>query len=88
MGPIGYLINGYSIFISPLSYIKKFFYFKNFEIKGVPIYNMMDGFSYSVATGTCTTTGSGVWQRNAYAYEGISFDSCGGHPDAFSSYHK
>jgi len=49
---------------------------------------MMDGYSYNTATGTCSTTGSGVWQRNAYAYEGISFDSCGGHPDPFGSYHK
>ena len=49
---------------------------------------MLDGFSYSTSTGTCSPQGSGVWQRNAYAYEGISFDSCGGHPDPTSSYHN
>ena len=28
-----------------------------------------------------------VWQRNAYFFEGISFDSCLGHPDGNGVYH-
>ena len=53
--------------------------------KKVPLYNMQDGYSYKISTSTCTTNGDGIWQRNAYAYEGISFDSCNGHPDSSSN---
>ena len=49
---------------------------------------MQDGYSYNTATGTFTTSGSNVWQRNAYVYEGISFDKCNGHPDQSSAYHN
>ena len=42
---------------------------------------MQDGYSYNCATQAFSTSGSNIWQRNAYVYEGISFDSCGGHPD-------
>ena len=51
----------------------------NFHVKKNQYAFLHKGFSYN---------NQGVWQRNAYAYEGISFDSCGGHPDPSSSYHK
>jgi hypothetical protein len=34
-------------------------------INGVSIYNADDGYSYN---------NQGVWNRNAYMYEGVSFD--------------
>jgi YHYH protein/Secretion system C-terminal sorting domain len=45
---------------------------------GVTIYNADDGMSYNNA---------GTWKRNAYVYEGISFDACSGHADRSGSYH-
>jgi hypothetical protein len=45
---------------------------------GVSIYNAKDGMSYSNA---------GVWNRNALYYEGVSFDSCLGHPAQNGEYH-
>ena len=59
-----------------------------FTNKGVPLYNMQDGYSYDTSTSSCSTSGSGVWNRNAYAFEGISFDSCFGHPVQSSAYHN
>ena len=45
---------------------------------GVAIYNGWDGFSYM---------DKGYWLRNAFVFEGISFDSCNGHPDPRGFYH-
>ena len=45
---------------------------------GVSIFNASDGMSYNSA---------GVWNRNAYFFEGISFDNCLGHPDKNGEYH-
>jgi len=45
---------------------------------GVSIYNVSDGMSYNNA---------GVWNRNAYFWEGISFDDCLGHPAPNGEYH-
>lgn len=45
---------------------------------GVSIYNSKDGMSYNSA---------GVWNRNALYYEGVSFDSCLGHPAQNGEYH-
>ena len=45
---------------------------------GVSIYNASDGMSYNNA---------GVWNRNAYFFEGISFDNCLGHPAQNGEYH-
>ncbi len=47
-------------------------------IDGVSMYNAWDAVSYNSL---------GVWQRNAYVWEKISFDSCNGHPDGSSEYH-
>jgi hypothetical protein len=47
-------------------------------IDGVSMYNAWDAVSYN---------NLGVWQRNAYVWEKISFDSCNGHPDGGSEYH-
>ncbi|MCU0426196.1 MAG: YHYH protein [Candidatus Kapabacteria bacterium] len=46
---------------------------------GVPMYNADDGMSYN---------NNGTWKRNAYVYEGVSFDACGGHADQRQSYHN
>ena len=48
-------------------------------INGVVIYNGWDGKSYQSL---------GVWQQNAYYFEGVSFDSCLGHPDGNGVYHS
>ena len=45
---------------------------------GVSIYNVSDGMSYNSA---------GVWNRNAYFWEGQSFDNCLGHPAPNGEYH-
>ena len=42
------------------------------------IYNALDTFSFN---------NQGIWNRNAYYWEGISFDSCNGHPDGMGEYH-
>ncbi len=46
---------------------------------GVSVFNAEDGMSYNNA---------GVWNRNAYYYEGISFDNCLGHPAPNGEYHN
>jgi len=46
-------------------------------IDGVAMYNADDGQSYAV-----------VWNRNAYFWEGKSFDSCNGHADQSKRYHN
>jgi hypothetical protein len=45
---------------------------------GVSIFNVSDGMSNNNA---------GVWNRNAYFWEGISFDDCLGHPAPNGEYH-
>ncbi len=45
---------------------------------GVSIFNAKDGMSYNNA---------GVWNRNAYYWEGSSFDNCLGHPAPNGEYH-
>lgn len=45
---------------------------------GVAIYNASDGMSYN---------NDGTWHRNAYYFEGSSFDDCLGHPDQSGCYH-
>lgn len=47
-------------------------------LNGVSIYNADDGMSYN---------NQGIWKRNAYVFEGISFDGCKGHPDQNGEYH-
>lgn len=44
---------------------------------GLAMYNAYDG----VAVNT-------YWQRNAWVFEGVSFDSCLGHPDGRGVYHN
>ncbi|CAN5799975.1 hypothetical protein BH11BAC7_BH11BAC7_05440 [soil metagenome] len=46
---------------------------------GVSVFNAKDGMSYNNA---------GVWNRNAYYYEAISFDNCLGHPAPNGEYHN
>ncbi|HXP49122.1 MAG TPA: YHYH protein [Bacteroidia bacterium] len=45
---------------------------------GVAAYNASDGMTYN---------NDGVWHRNAYYFEGVSFDNCLGHPDQSGCYH-
>jgi len=45
---------------------------------GVAIYNASDGMSYN---------NDATWHRNAYYFEGSSFDDCLGHPDVSGCYH-
>jgi hypothetical protein len=45
---------------------------------GVSIFNALDAMSYN---------NQGIWNRNAYYYEGPSFDNCGGHPAPNGEYH-
>jgi hypothetical protein len=47
-------------------------------INGVSIFNVSDGMSYN---------NQGIWNRNAYFWEGASFDSCLGHPAPNGEYH-
>ena len=45
---------------------------------GVSIFNVSDGMSYN---------NQGIWNRNAYYWEGASFDTCLGHPAPNGEYH-
>jgi hypothetical protein len=47
-------------------------------INGVSIFNVSDAMSYNNA---------GVWNRNAYYWEGSGFDNCLGHPQQQGEYH-
>ncbi|MBS1636009.1 MAG: YHYH protein [Bacteroidetes bacterium] len=47
-------------------------------INGVSIFNVSDAQSYNNA---------GVWNRNAYFWEGSGFDNCLGHPNQTGEYH-
>jgi YHYH protein len=46
---------------------------------GVSVFNAKDGMSYN---------NLGVWNRDAYIFEGISFDNCLGHPAPNGEYHN
>jgi len=53
---------------------------------GVSIFNSEDGFHWS---GTAWAMGPGTqWNRNALIFEGVSFDSCLGHPAPGGDYHN
>jgi YHYH protein/Secretion system C-terminal sorting domain len=55
---------------------------------GVAIFNAKDGKYWNNATSAMTNGISQTgWNRNAYYWEGISFDACDGHPNATSAYH-
>ena len=45
---------------------------------GVSLFNVSDAMSYN---------NQGVWFRNAYFFEGVSFDDCLGHPQQQGEYH-
>lgn len=45
---------------------------------GVSVFNAKDGMSYN---------GQGIWERDAYVFEGGSFDLCLGHPAPNGEYH-
>jgi hypothetical protein len=45
---------------------------------GVSIFNVSDGMSYN---------NQGIWNRNAYYWEGQGFDNCLGHPQQQGEYH-
>jgi hypothetical protein len=45
---------------------------------GVSIFNALDGMTYN---------NGGVWHRDAYKFEGASFDNCLGHPAPNGEYH-
>ena len=55
---------------------------------GVGVYNPKDGFYWNNVSQTIVSGGSGTWNRNAYVYEGASFDACLGHADQSGSYHN
>jgi len=57
---------------------------------GVQIYNAKDGQHWNNSTSAMTSgidnSGAG-WNRNAYYWEGVSFDNCKGHPGPNGGYH-
>jgi hypothetical protein len=54
---------------------------------GVAIFNGMDGYYWDVNT-NAIAQGTGTWNRNAYIFEGVSFDACLGHPNQTGTYHN
>ncbi len=54
---------------------------------GVGIFNPMDGYYWNSAT-NAIAQGMGTWNRNAYIFEGVSFDACLGHPNQTGTYHN
>ena len=63
-------------------------------VDGVSIYNTSDGFSYSVANGKDATpngnigAGDGIWNRDAWPNEFVSFDYALNHPQPSGDYHS
>lgn len=57
---------------------------------GVCVYNPEDGYYWDTATNAFgNTVGvTALWNRNAYLYEGSSFDACLGHADSHGCYHN
>ena len=55
---------------------------------GVGIFNAMDGFHWSSSTSSWAMGPGPSWNRNAYIFEGASFDSCLGHPAPGGEYHN
>lgn len=63
-------------------------------VNGVAMFNALDGFSYSTASGTDKSTmgppgqtGDGIWQRNANYAEEATFDHAHGHQPGNGEYH-
>lgn len=54
---------------------------------GMVMFNPMDGYYWNNTTNS-VSTGVGTWNRNAYVFEGISFDACLGHPNQTGTYHN
>jgi hypothetical protein len=54
---------------------------------GVGIFNPMDGYYWNSST-NAIAQGMGTWNRNAYIFEGVSFDACLGHPNQTGAYHN
>jgi len=54
---------------------------------GVGIFNGMDGYYWNSSTNSIAQ-GSGTRNRNAYIFEGVSFDACLGHPNQTGTYHN
>jgi len=54
---------------------------------GMVIFNGMDGFTWNNGTNT-VSPGVGTWNRNAYVFEGVSFDACLGHANQTGTYHN
>ena len=54
---------------------------------GTAMFNPMDGYYWNNTTGAIAQ-GMGTWNRNAYIFEGVSFDACLGHPNQTGTYHN
>jgi hypothetical protein len=55
---------------------------------GVSIFNPEDGFHWNSSTNAWAMGPGPNWNRNAYIFEGVSFDSCLGHPNQTGTYHN
>ena len=64
-----------------------------FLVDGVSIYNTADGFSYSYANSKDASPnagigpGDGIWNRDAWPNEKVSFDNAQNHPQPSGQYH-
>ena len=65
-----------------------------FLVDGVSLYNTSDGFSYSYSNSKDASptanigNGDGVWNRDAYTNEFVSFDNAFNHPPPNGQYHS
>ncbi len=55
---------------------------------GVSIFNSEDGFHWNSGTSAWAMGPGPSWNRNALIFEGVSFDSCLGHPAPGGNYHN
>ena len=55
---------------------------------GVSIFNPEDGFHWNSSTSAWAMGPGTSWNRNALIFEGVSFDSCLGHPAPGGDYHN
>ena len=55
-------------------------------VNGVSFFDNRDAFSYVTANGTEVNPGDGIWARNAYPVEGVTFDAALAH-QAGNNYH-
>ncbi len=57
-------------------------------VNGVAVFNMLDAFSYVNSSGSDSTSGDGIWNRDAEFGEVVTFDPANAHQPGNGQYHN